>query len=130
MTWSNWFARHEWVSLVAKKKREPFTFESNLNKVVPRIEESPYRVLNIIGQTLVKEVRGTLRQYYKKRTGKLDKSLGYWARKKEKDLQIGFKLFYAPFVLEHNDPLKPVVEKNKYIIQDMIAKAIDEINKE
>jgi len=115
---------------VAKKKREPFTFESNLNKVIPRIEESPYRVLNIIGQTLVKEVRGTLRQYYKKRTGRLDKSLGYWARKKEKDLQIGFKIFYAPFVLEHNDPLKPVVEKNKYIIQDMIAKAIDEINKE
>ena len=115
---------------MAKKKREPFTFESNLNKVVPRIEESPYRVLNIIGQTLVKEVRGTLRQFYKKRTGKLDKSLGYWARKKEKDLQIGFKLFYAPFVLDHNDPLKPVVEKNKYIIQDMIAKAIDEINKE
>jgi len=115
---------------VAKKKREPFTFESNLNKVIPRIEESPYRVLNIIGQTLVKEVRGTLRQYYRRRTGKLDKSLGYWARKKEKDLQIGFKIFYAPFVLEHNDPLKPVVEKNKYIIQDMIAKAIDEINKE
>lgn len=115
---------------MAKKKREPFTFESNLNKVVPRIEESPYRVLNIIGQTLVKEVRGTLRQYYRRRTGKLDKSLGYWARKKEKDLQIGFKIFYAPFVLEHNDPLKPVVEKNKYIIQDMIAKAIDEINKE
>lgn len=115
---------------MAKKKREPFTFESNLNKVIPRIEESPYRVLNIIGQTLVKEVRGTLRQYYKKRTGRLDKSLGYWARKKEKDLQIGFKIFYAPFVLEHNDPLKPVVEKNKYIIQDMIAKAIDEINKE
>jgi len=112
------------------KKKEPFTFESNLNKVVPRIEESPYRVLNIIGQTLVKEVRGTLRQYYKKRTGGLDKSLGYWARKKEKDLQIGFKIFYAPFVLQHNDPLKPVVEKNKYIIQDMIAKAIDEINKE
>ena len=115
---------------MAKKKREPFTFESNLNKVVPRIEESPYRVLNIIGQTLVKEVRGTLRQYYRRRTGKLDKSLGYWARKKEKDLQIGFKIFYAPFVLQHNDPLKPVVEKNKYIIQDMIAKAIDEINKE
>ncbi|MDD3984091.1 MAG: hypothetical protein PHE11_02880 [Candidatus Omnitrophica bacterium] len=115
---------------MAKKKREPFTFESNLNKVVPRIEESPYRVLNIIGQTLVKEVRGTLRQYYRRRTGKLDKSLGYWARKKEKDLQIGFKIFYAPFVLDHNDPLKPVVEKNKYIIQDMIAKAIDEINKE
>lgn len=112
------------------KKKEPFTFESNLDKVIPRIEETPYRVLNIIGQNLVREVRGTLRQFYAKRSGKLDKSLGYWARKKEKDLQIGFKQFYAPFVMEHNDPLKPVVEKNKYIIQDMIAKAIDEINKE
>lgn len=112
------------------KKKEPFTFESNLDKVVPRIEDTPYRVLNIIGQNLVREVRGTLRQFYAKRSGKLDKSLGYWARKKEKDLQIGFKQFYAPFVLENNDPLKPVVAKNADLIRDMIAKAIDEINKE
>lgn len=112
------------------KKKEPFTFESNLNKVIPRIEETPYRVLNIIGQNLVREVRGTLRQFYAKRSGKLDKSLGYWARKKEKDLQIGFKQFYAPFVLKNNDPLKPVVAKNADLIRDMIAKAIDEINKE
>ena len=115
---------------MAKKKKEPFTFESNLDKVIPKIEEKPYRVLNTIGQNLVKEGRGTLRRYYGRRTGTLDKSLGYWARKKEKDLQIGFKAFYAPFVLEHNDPLKPVVQKNAQLIQDMIAKAIDEINKE
>ncbi|MFY9174531.1 MAG: hypothetical protein WAO24_04200 [Peptococcia bacterium] len=113
---------------MAKKAKTPFTFESNLNKVIPKIEEAPYKVLNIIGQNLVKEVRGTLRKYYRRRTGKLDKSLGYWARKKEKDLQIGFKQFYAPFVLKHNDPLKPVVVKNKDLIQQMIAKAIDEIN--
>lgn len=112
------------------KKKSPFTFESNLNKIVPRIEETPYKVLNIIGQTLVKEVRGTLRQFYRRRTGKLGKSLSYWARKKEKDLQIGFKMFYAPFVLEHNDPLKPVVAKNAELIKEMIGKAIDEINKE
>ena len=49
------------------KKKEPFTFESNLHKVVPKIEDAPYRVLNVIGQNLVKEIRGTLRQYYKKR---------------------------------------------------------------
>lgn len=113
---------------MAKKAKTPFTFESNLNKVIPKIEEAPFKVLNIIGQNLVREVRGTLRQYYKKHTGQLDKSLGYWARKKEKDLQIGFKQFYAPFVLTGNDPLKPVVVKNKDLIQQMIAKAIDEIN--
>ncbi len=110
--------------------KKAFTFESNLDKVVPKIEETPYKVLNIIGQNLVKEVRGTLRNFYKRRSGRLDKSLGYWARKKERDLQIGFKEFYAPFVLKHNDPLKPVVVKNKELIKEMIAKAIDEIGKE
>lgn len=110
------------------KKKEPFTFQSNLNKVVDKIEETPERVLNIIGQNLVREIRGTLRNNYKKRSGKLDKSLGYWARKKEKDLLIGFKMFYASFVLSENDPLKPAVERNKELIQEMIAKAIDEIN--
>jgi len=112
------------------KKKEPFTFESNLHKVVPKIEEAPYRVLNVIGQNLVKEIRGTLRQYYKKRSGNLDKSLSYWARKKEKDLQIGFKIFYAPFVMENDDPLRPVVVKNAELIKQMIAKAIEEINNE
>lgn len=112
------------------KKKEPFTFESNLNKVIPKIEDSPYRVLNVIGQNLAKEIRGTLRQYYKKRSGNLDKSLSYWARKKEKDLQIGFKIFYAPFVMENDDPLRPVVVKNAELIKQMIAKAIEEINNE
>lgn len=111
-------------------KKQPFTFESNVNAVVGKIEAAPYKVLNIIGQTLVKEVRGTLRQFYKKQSGKLDQSLGYWARKKEKDLQIGFKMFYAPMVLKKNDPLKPVVVKNAELIKQMIGEAINEINKE
>lgn len=110
--------------------RKPFTFESNSDKVIGKIQEKPYRVLNTIGSQLVREVRGTLRGHYNRRTGKLDKSLGYWARKKERDLQIGFKSFYAPFVLEHNDPLKPVVAKNAELIKKMIGEAIDEINKE
>ena len=111
---------------MARKKREPFTFESNIHKIVPKIEEAPYKVLNIIGQNIVKEVRPKV----PKRSGRLRKSLGYWARKREKDLQIGFKIFYAPFVFKHEDPIKPVVIKNAQLIQDMIAKAIDEINKE
>ena len=109
--------------------RQAFTFVSNLDKVIPKIHDAPYRVLNVVGQNLVKEIRGTLRQYYKKRSGKLDKSLGYWARKKERDLQIGFKSFYAPFVLNHKDPIKPVVVKNAELIQKMISEAIEEINK-
>ena len=110
---------------MARKKREPFEFESNLAKVIPEIEEAPHKVLNVIGKNLVREIKPKV----PKRTGRLRKSLQYWARKKEGDLQIGFKIFYAPFVFKHNDPIKPVVIKNKDLIQDMIAKAMKEIGK-
>lgn len=108
-------------------KREAFTFESNLDKINEKIKDKPYRVLNVVGLSIVKEVRTTLRKYYKIRTGKLDKSLGYWARKKERDLQIGFKKFYARMVIAHNDPIKPIVEKNAQNIADLITKALQEI---
>ena len=106
-------------------KKSTFTFESNLEKIIDKIEEVPEKVLNVVGQNLVKEIKPNV----PKRTGKLKKSLGYWARKQEKDLQIGFKIFYAPFVLKHDDPIKPVVVKNAQLIVDMIKKAIDEIGK-
>jgi hypothetical protein len=106
-------------------KKSAFTFESNLEKITNKIEEVPEKVLNVIGQNLVNEIKPNV----PKRTGKLKKSLGYWARKYEKDLQIGFKIFYAPFVFNHDDPIKPVVVKNKQLIADMIKTAIDEIGK-
>jgi hypothetical protein len=71
------------------------------------------------------------------------KQLGYWARKQEGDLQIGFKLG-----LEKNragagpslfgdivdgsaeDPILQTVIKNKDSIVSLIAKALDEIRKE
>ncbi|MDD3173359.1 MAG: HK97 gp10 family phage protein [Herbinix sp.] len=106
-------------------KKPVFTFESNLDKITDKIQEVPEKVLNVIGQNIVKEVKLNV----PKRTGRLKKSLGYWARKYEKDLQIGFKIFYAPFVFNHDDPIKPVVVKNAQLIADMIKKAIDEIGK-
>lgn len=65
----------------------------------------------------------------RKKTGNLKKSLGYWARKKEKDLQIGFKVFYAPFVYREDDPIKPVVIKNADLIKETIGYAIDMLGK-
>ena len=105
--------------------KKVFTFESNLDKIIDKIEDTPEKVLNVIGQNVVKEVKPNV----PKRSGKLKKSLGYWARKKEKDLQIGFKQFYAPFVFNHNDPIKPIVVKNAQLIADMIRKAINDIGK-
>lgn len=110
---------------MAKRPKKEFTFESNVGKISDKIEEVPEKVLNIIGQNIVKEVKPNV----SKKSGRLRKSLGYWARKKEKDLQIGFKIFYAPFVFNHDDPIKPIVVKNAQLIQDLIRKAIDEIGK-
>ena len=110
---------------MARKKKEPFTFESNLALIVPKIQDAPYKVLSVIGRNLVKEIK----PHVAKRTGKLRKSLSYWARKQEKDLQIGFKSFYAPFVYRKDDPIKPVVLKNAGIIKDMIKVAMNEIGK-
>ena len=129
---------------MARKKRAPFTFESNLDKVVVKIQEKPYKVMNTIGQNLVKEIKATtLKSQYNSRYKILKKTLGYWARKKEKDLQIGFKMSITqnrygagPGIVggimtgREKDPLKEVVVKNSDIIQDMIAKALDEIRKE
>ncbi len=124
--------------------RKPFTFMSNIDKVIEKIEEKPEKVLRVIAQNLTREVRANLRKYYQKRTGTMDKSLSYslnrrmyqqsnfgqWPPSRTPFLMIGFKAFYAPMVLRNNDPIKPVVIKNKDLIQEMIAKAIDEINKE
>jgi hypothetical protein len=109
--------------------KKPFTLEDNFDKVSEKISETPHRVLNIIGANLVKDVRGTLPQYYKDRKkARLSRSLGYWARKQEKDLQIGFKMFYAPFVMSPNhEPLRKSVEKNKDMIVSLIAQALNEI---
>ena len=125
-------------------KRKPFTLESNIPKVIKKIEEKPFRVMNIIGLSLVKEIKATtLKSQYNTRSKMLAGSLGYWARKREKDIQIGFKMSITknaygagPGIVggimsgRERDPLKPVVLKNAKIIQDMIAVALDEIRKE
>lgn len=121
---------------MAKKKKAPFTFESNVDKVIVKIEEKPGKVMNIIGQNLVREIKATtMKSQFHQRRAILTKTLGYWARKQEKDLQIGFKMSIPGIVGRmitgaEQDPIKPVVVKNAELIQDMIAKAIDEINKE
>ena len=70
-------------------------------------------------------------------------SLGYWARKKERDLQIGFKMSIvknkaeegpgivgAMIIRQEKDPILPVVKKNIDLIQELIAQALDEIRRE
>jgi hypothetical protein len=122
--------------------RKPFTFENNYDKVIAKIEDTPEKVMNILGQNLTKEIRANIRASGSSRRGMLAHALGYWARKKEKDLQIGFKMSIGatgkpsyPGIVGHMmtqqepDPIKPVVIKNKDLIVQTIAKALDEITK-
>lgn len=118
---------------MAKKQ---FTLESNLEKVIQRVEEKPQKVMNEIGRNLTREIKSTtLNSQFHQRRGILKKSLGYWARKQEKDIQIGFKMSISGIVGpmmtgQEADPIKPVVIKNANAIQQLIGAALDEIRKE
>lgn len=118
------------------RKRKELTMESNLDKIVEKIESKPHKVMNVVGQQVVREIRSTtLRSQFHTRRKILHKSLGYWARKHDKDLQIGFKMSIPGIVGkmmtgQEADPIKPVVIKNKDLIQKMIGDALDEIRKE
>lgn len=120
--------------------RKTFTMESNLDKIVAKIEEKPQKVMNIIGQNLVREIKATtLKSMYNQRTKILTKALGYWARRNEKDLQIGFKAsitqnpygagpgLVGDMMSKHVDPIKPVVQKNIKMYNELIGKALAEI---
>lgn len=125
-------------------KKDPFKFESNLEYVKEKLDEKPRRVLNVIGQQLVREIRANeLKSNYNQRTKILSKTLGYWARKQERDLQIGFKISIekniagaGPGIVggimtgSEPDPLKPSVLRNKDLITRLIGEALDEIRKE
>jgi hypothetical protein len=118
--------------------RKAFTMESNVDKIIEKIQEKPYTVMTKIGMSLSKEIQGTL----PRKSGLLRESLSYWARKKEKDLQIGFYLdkklrsgraaaFYSNVIFgKQNDPIKPVVVKNAELIKQLIGAALDEIRSE
>lgn len=120
-----------------------FTFESNLEKVTAKIKEKPQKVLNIIGQNIVRETKVNIKSSDSRRRGMLISSLGYWARRIEGDLQIGFNMSIdknkygaGPGIVGdmltgvEKDPILPVVIKNKEMIVSLIAQALDEIRKE
>ncbi len=124
-------------------KRQPFHMEDNTDKIIAKIKEKPEKAMNIIGQNLVKEIKAnTLKTMYSSRTKILSRTLGYWARKQEGDLQVGFKMsiernaygagpgIVGDMVAKHKDPIKPIVAKNRYMFQDLITKALQEIEKD
>lgn len=123
--------------------RKKFEFISNKDKVIQKIQEKPTNVLNLIGQNVVKETKANIKASKSSRRGLLAHSIGYWARKQERDLQIGFKMSIienkqgvGPGIVgdmltrKEPDPILPVVKKNIDLIQELIGKALDEIRRE
>jgi HK97 gp10 family phage protein len=123
------------------------TYESRIELAKQRISEKPREALKEIGKFLAKEIRDAAPRSNEARTytlngrkivvkpGRLKRSIGYWYRKKDKDLQVGSKAFYAKweeFGSSNNRKrpfLMPTVEKNVQVIQEMITDALKELNK-
>ena len=124
-------------------KRQPFTMESNLDKIQEQIKEKPYRAMAIIGKNLEKEIRPKIVKKGKGRNAFLRATLSSWARRKEGDLIIGYKdpkkIGYLRGIKtldnykwdydEVDDPIKPTVVRNLDMIHDEIGKALLEISK-
>ncbi len=113
-------------------RRGEVTFESRLEQTKQKIAEKPEKALTEIGKLVVAEVR----KVTPKQTGYLRKSLGYWHRKKEGDLQIGFKAWYAvPLIVGTlgNKASNFFMDKIMELlptIQELIQDALKELDKE
>jgi HK97 gp10 family phage protein len=124
-------------------------YESNVAKMVKNAKTLEEMALKEIGMFLRREIRlktkrSTVAKRYmtKKgtiatvRPGTLQRSIGYWFRKKEQNLQIGSKAFYAAFFelgtsKQSKDPfLSDVVMNNISNIRQIAGKYIKRIAEE
>lgn len=114
-------------------KKGKVTFEEKLEKCKQKIAEKPENALKEIGKLAVSEIK----KETPVKTGALKKSCGYWYRKKEKDLQIGFKIWYARRVIlgtlgtkANNNFFIDKIMELLPTIQELIQQALKELEKE
>lgn len=92
-------------------KNENQNYKSNIEKAKGNLDKLNAYALKEIGKYLREEVRKNTKKsvgkrYYTAKSGKrvevrpgrLRRSIGYWYRRREKDLQIGSKAFYAQMI--------------------------------
>lgn len=127
--------------------RQRRTFESYVEEAKAKIREKPQIALKEIGKLLVREIKKATpksretRSYtlngrsVKVKPGRLRKSIGYWFRRREGDLQVGSKAFYAHFIefgtsKQQKEPfILPTVIKHKDTIQEIIEDALKELRR-
>jgi len=113
-------------------RRGKVTFESRVEQCKQRISEKPENALKDIGKLMVREVKKDTPV----KTGALKKSCGYWYRKKEGDLQVGFKDWKAPIVIlgtlgtRANNFFLSTVMRLVPTVQELIQHAMAELEKE
>jgi hypothetical protein len=108
-------------------KRQKITFETRVPQVIARLEEKPQFALHEIGRMMVPEVRAAAP---KGTSGRLKKSVGYWYRKREKDLQVGAKIFYAaPVEKRFRAFLLDTFKNRLVVIQQILTKAIADLGR-
>lgn len=80
---------------VTKIKKDGVEFVSSVDRASYTIRELARAALRDVGKLVCKRTR----QQIRRRTGRLSKNTQYWVRKKEADLQVGFKPggFYGGF---------------------------------
>lgn len=125
--------------------RQRMTFENRIEQARQKIHEEPLKALQEIGKLLVKEIKSKVakstetRSYYKEgraivvKPGRLKKSIGYWFRRREGDLQIGSKAFYALWIEKGSSKNRPqpfllsTIEANLDMIQSLIREALQRL---
>ena len=102
------------------------TFESRLPAVLARLEERPQFALHEIGRMMTPDVKFAA----PRKTGRLRKSIGYWYRRIEKDLQVGSKIFYAaPVERRIKKYLLDTFKARQTTIQQILTKAIADLGR-
>ena len=122
-------------------------FESYVEEAKAKLKEKPQNALREIGKLLAREMRKATprsrqtRKYFINgkevtvKPGRLRKSIGYWYRKRDGDLQIGSKSWYAHMVEfgslnNRKEPfIIPTIKKHREVIQGMIEDALRELTK-
>lgn len=82
-------------TVVKYSKKNGITFESSVDRVNYTLKELSRAALRDVGKFVARETRKNIHR----RTGRLAKNTQYWVRKRETDLQVGFKPggFYGGF---------------------------------
>lgn len=106
------------------------SYISKVEKCKQKINEKPNKFLNKIGSFICSEAKRKQRR----RKGRLRKGTQYWARKRDKDLQIGTKCFYEPAFELGNKNINaeptflPTIEENIDTIESMVKASYSDLN--